>query len=190
MDIKEKIVEAITDAVSETFSSVLSLVPIVSEEKDAAEYGSEIIATIAFVGKLEGSIALIFSKKSACAAISKMLGAEFSEVSQDVLDGCGELANILAGGIKNRMYSSGYSYDISIPTVIEGSDPLKVAKLGDVERVELYVNCQELCFSIVFYYLVRAKSEHSAHPGQKPADPKPPSPTGDGDALKDLIGGL
>lgn len=49
-----------------------------------------------------------------------LLDEKMSEVNEDVEDAIGELANMLAGGLKGKFAESGAKLEIAIPSVISG----------------------------------------------------------------------
>lgn len=171
MDLKTQLNEALADAVSELFTSILSLVPAVEELTGSQDDNSskEIASIVGFAGVLEGSITLLFSKAMACKIVSKMLGMELNEMSQDVRDGVGEVANILVGGLKSRVAPMGYQFEISIPSVIEAANPLNIVQLKETELIKLKVGCPEVAFLVDLSYMVK-KTELGAKIEPKPED--------------------
>lgn len=81
----------------------------------------DITGIIGFAEKnVTGSVALSFPKGAALKMFSALTGEVVSEITRDVEDSIGELANIVAGGAKTVLASEGLSFHISIPSVIVG----------------------------------------------------------------------
>lgn len=76
-----------------------------------------------------GSITLCFPKKVFLGIISRMLGEDFKEITEDMQDGAAELLNIIYGHAKAILNNQGYTIQKAIPTVIVGN-ALKTTHLG------------------------------------------------------------
>ena len=61
---------------------------------------------------------------------SAMLGMELDEVDADVKDALGEIANMLAGGLKERFSQEDIALDLAIPTAISGKSYTIAAPSG------------------------------------------------------------
>ncbi len=72
--------------------------------------------------KMTGSIALSFPKTSVFKIYEAMIGDPIHELTDEVQDMVGELANIVAGGAKTEFQELGLSYQISIPMVVTGEN--------------------------------------------------------------------
>jgi chemotaxis protein CheX len=78
----------------------------------------DVSGIIGLSGGAKGAISLSFEKKTAFRVVSKFIGEEINEMNDDILDGIGELANIIAGAAKKEL--SEFNISISLPTVITG----------------------------------------------------------------------
>lgn len=67
-----------------------------------------------------GSIAIAFPEATFLGVIGKMLGETYSEITQDLEDGAGELLNIIYGHAKKVLNEQGHSIDKALPTVVRG----------------------------------------------------------------------
>lgn len=149
-EIKQNIESALFQSVSETISTVFSLTPEVAEGK---QNDYDVICSIGFVGCLEGHILMTFSVAGACFFVSKMLDDEITAPNSDVVDGLGEILNMVAGGIKTRMASTGCSFDISVPTVIQG-EGMKLRSGDDVSIVQTGFICEKFFFNTIIAYKI------------------------------------
>ncbi len=80
----------------------------------------DVSGVIGLTGEAHGSIAISFPKLAALRIVSEMLGTAIKIIGPDVIDGIGELANIIAGNAKQRLTQ--YSLNISLPNVVVGKN--------------------------------------------------------------------
>jgi chemotaxis protein CheX len=69
-----------------------------------------------------GSVIISFPEKTFLNVMGKMLGEEFHELSQDIIDGAGEITNMIFGQAKIVLNEKGYGIKTAIPSVIAGKD--------------------------------------------------------------------
>lgn len=69
---------------------------------------------------VSGSMALVFPTDAILQIVSGMLGEEFKEVDQDVLDCVGELTNMISGGARAGLAKLNMKFDMALPTMIQG----------------------------------------------------------------------
>lgn len=80
---------------------------------------NEVSAIIGLAGETVGAVVLSFARDTAVHMVSKFAGRQYQAVSRDVIDGVGELVNILAGNAKKGLKD--YRIEISLPGVITGN---------------------------------------------------------------------
>ncbi len=78
----------------------------------------EVSGIIGLAGDTKGAVVLSFSRDTAIKVISKMEGKPYHVLGNDVLDGVGELVNIIAGNAKQDLLQ--FRIEISLPGVITG----------------------------------------------------------------------
>jgi chemotaxis protein CheX len=83
---------------------------------------TDVISLVSFTGEHSGIIAFFGSKEIALKITSNMLGMEISVIDQDVKDAMGELTNMIAGNIKNKVFETFGAMHLSVPIVIAGAD--------------------------------------------------------------------
>ncbi len=72
-------------------------------------------------GKVSGFITVNVAERVAVSAVGGLLQEEFDSLSHQVIDGVGEIANIIAGGIKNGLSGSPWAFThVTVPSVIVG----------------------------------------------------------------------
>lgn len=79
----------------------------------------EISAIIGLAGETTGAVVLSFSRETAIQLVSRFSGLKIRALTNDVLDGVGEMINIIAGNAKKDMEE--FKIAISLPGVITGS---------------------------------------------------------------------
>jgi chemotaxis protein CheX len=84
--------------------------------------GYHLTGMVGLTGALTGLIAIHCDKDFALRLASNMLGDETLENERVVLDAVGEVANMIAGSFKMRLSSNGTPVNISLPSVVSGSD--------------------------------------------------------------------
>ena len=92
------------------------------ERKGELQTGNEILSIIGIRGEWKGSFMLVCDPTSACKLVSTMLGADIPELNDEVLDGIGELANIMMGNLKDALEEGGKDVAMTPPTVIHGDN--------------------------------------------------------------------
>ncbi|SYZ74389.1 putative chemotaxis protein CheX [Candidatus Zixiibacteriota bacterium] len=109
------------ESVSEVFQNMLdSKVETGTPTVDIDDKGApDIIGVIGLSGTAQGIVALRLPVKTALSVIGKMVGTEFRGVDSSIIDGVGELVNIVAGNAKAKF--RGHSISLSLPTVVRGS---------------------------------------------------------------------
>ena len=80
---------------------------------------SEVSGLIGLAGETVGAVVLSFSRETAIAVVSKMEGRTYSALGTEVVDGVGELINIIAGNAKKDLTE--FRIEISLPGVITGT---------------------------------------------------------------------
>lgn len=76
-------------------------------------------SSIALSGPGEGLLLVSFDAGAARELVASMLGLGPDELSMpDLLDGVGEIANMIAGGAKKTLAGGPHHFDLSIPTVV------------------------------------------------------------------------
>jgi chemotaxis protein CheX len=72
-------------------------------------------------GKVSGFCTVNMAERVAVRAVGGLLQEEFKELNSQVVDGAGEIANLVVGGIKSALASSKWGFtQITVPSVIVG----------------------------------------------------------------------
>lgn len=89
--------------------------PFVMDDKNNM---NDVSALIGLAGETSGAVVLSFSHDTALKVVSRMEGKTHQFLGADVLDGVGEMVNIIAGNAKKDL--SEFRIMISLPGVITG----------------------------------------------------------------------
>ena len=79
----------------------------------------EVSAIIGLAGETTGAVVLSFARETAIKVVSALAGKTYTGLGAEVLDGGGELVNIIAGNAKKGLTE--FRIEISLPGVITGS---------------------------------------------------------------------
>lgn len=91
--------------------------PYVMGEKDGLK---DVSALIGLAGETSGAVVLSFEEGTALKVVSRLEGRNRQFLDAQVLDGVGELVNIIAGNAKKDLEE--FRIQISLPGVITGSN--------------------------------------------------------------------
>ncbi len=130
-------------AVKQLLETIFGQTQKILPQTDAGvETNTQIIASIGLSGSLDASLAIGLSQDAACLLVSKMLGTEIKEFNQDVVDGIGEIVNILGGIIKTKFADHGCVFILSLPSIITATMVLSIRRLmkseGNVLSIEIF----------------------------------------------------
>lgn len=120
--------DAVRKSIAEITKGVFSTMVMldVVDEPPLAEpvltFHETVTSMIGLAGSHSGIIAIHCPKKLALLVTSNMLGMDVTDVDEDVNDAMGEIANMVGGDVKHIFSPKGADINLSIPTVIYGSD--------------------------------------------------------------------
>lgn len=80
---------------------------------------SEVSGIIGLAGETTGAVVLSFSRETAIKIVSTMEKRTYTALGTEVIDGVGELINIIAGNAKRDLHD--FRIEISLPGVITGT---------------------------------------------------------------------
>jgi len=86
----------------------------------ASDRGS-VTGMIGVHGEASGFITVNLAEKAAFSLVGGLLQERFDSLTDQVIDGVGEITNIIAGGIKKGLGGTAWSYShVTVPSVIVG----------------------------------------------------------------------
>jgi len=87
--------------------------------------GKNITGVMSMTGRRgNASVAITFSEAAILHIAKNMLPGEITKIDGMIIDLVGELANMVLGGAKSELETGGYFFQLSLPTIILGSDYL------------------------------------------------------------------
>ncbi len=141
--------EAVTQLFEKTFGETPKILP---QAEAGVETNTQLIASLGLSGSLDASVAVGLSQAGACTLVSKMLGSEIKEFSQDAVDGAGEIVNMLAGVIKSKFAERGCVFILSLPSVITATMSLSIRQLVKSEGNVLSAEIFGIRLDVFFFY--------------------------------------
>lgn len=144
----DDITEDIISCTNEVFATMIPM----DIKSDGSYYQKEdmistdVISLVSFTGEHSGIIAVFCSKEIALKITSVMLGIEVSEMDQDSKDAMGEVTNMIAGTLKNRIHERFGAMHLSVPIVIAGAD-LSISSTSSKEHQKIKVTPGVTCNS-------------------------------------------
>ncbi len=121
---QQVIVDAIRGATENVFSTMMELEVETLEPSDHQEPGAVdgVVSLLGFTGPWTGTGMFYCSDNLACKLGSALLMTEVAEVNGEVLDGIGELANMILGNFKETIETRTGPLALTIPTVVYGKN--------------------------------------------------------------------
>ena len=109
-------------AVDEVFGLMLGAAVTRIDEEPVADSTCEVLtAVIGLAGALSGACTVQASAETAIHMTTCMVGMEMDAVDEAVLDGLGEISNMLAGAWKSKIPALSADCLLSVPTVVRGT---------------------------------------------------------------------
>ncbi len=120
----DNVAEDIISCTNDVFTTMIPL----EIKSDGSFYQKEemistdVISLVTFTGEHSGIVAIFCTRGIALNITSNMLGIEATSIDQDTKDAMGEVANMIAGNIKNKTCETYGAMHLSVPIVIAGED--------------------------------------------------------------------
>ena len=115
----EKYIIASTKEVFET----MVFIPLQPGEKHIGsdiDMGADLASCIGLAGDIRGLIGVHCPLSVATGITGAMLGLEIDEIDDDVKDAIGEIANMIAGGVKVGLAGNNKDIQLAVPTTVCG----------------------------------------------------------------------
>jgi len=125
----------ITEAALEVFATMIFIeitpgTPLKGRE-DTIE--SNLTSMIGLAGDLRGVLAVHCPEETAKGITGAMLGMDIDAIDEDVKDAIGEIANMVAGGLKTALLAEGTETELAIPTTAVGKS-IRTSGLAGASR--------------------------------------------------------
>jgi chemotaxis protein CheX len=149
----QTIEQAITKGVTEVFGTMTGE-PVQSlgrapnppvHTRPQSIVGPHVVATVGFIGDLNGLINIHFDDELAIQLSAKMLGMtpEEAVAAEVISDASGELTNMIVGVFKNTLSETGTQCRLTLPTIIRGRDFYVDHTLKSCRRFIYNFRCRE-----------------------------------------------
>lgn len=92
-------------------------------KKNDNDFPADISGIIGIVSdNFNGSVVISFPEQTFLKIISKMLGEDYTSINKDILDGAGEITNMIFGQAKITLNEKGYGIKTALPSVVHGKN--------------------------------------------------------------------
>jgi chemotaxis protein CheX len=131
----------IAETTEEIFSTMLFMEvapqPPLAAEKQVLD--CQVSAMIGLTGGFTAMLGVHCPTQVGLSIAGAMLGLELDEIDADVKDALGEIANMLAGGLKERFSQENIALNLAIPTAIAGKSYTIAAPSGSSRVVVPFI---------------------------------------------------
>ncbi len=119
---EQSLTQAVRQATAAVFSTMLNLQVDALENRHVSDPPPDtgVMAVLGFTGDWVGSGVFYCQEKMACRLSSAMLMTEITQITDEVLDGVGEVANMVMGNVKDGLSTVIGPLAMSVPTVVFG----------------------------------------------------------------------
>ncbi len=115
LGLKEKIAAAAREVLT-----TMAMLEVEAAEEPFQPDLCALSATIGLAGDLRGILSIHSPRPVALAVAGSLLGAEPEQIDDEVKDAFGEIANMVAGGLKTSLVAEKLALELAIPTTIAG----------------------------------------------------------------------
>lgn len=145
----------LSEATLEVFASMI-FIDIEAEgasNEPVTAFAANITSLIGLAGDIKGLLAIHCPGGLALAITSSMLGMEVTELAEDAKDAIGEIANMVAGGLKVAMAGEGKIIELALPTTVIGNS-IRTSGLSGASRVVVPFSSPMGRFAIELRYVM------------------------------------
>jgi chemotaxis protein CheX len=117
----ELIVGSVIKAVQNCLTMCDVTAKVVGVSTVPVDAGGVVTGMIGVHGKVTGFVSVSLPERAALLAVSGLLQDEFPQLNHQVVDGVGEITNIITGGIKTGLAGKEWSFqNMTVPSVVVG----------------------------------------------------------------------
>ncbi len=145
----------IIESAQEVFSAMvfIDIQPCAAEVSKEYEVASDLTSLIGLAGDMRGLLGIHCSENAAKSITGGMLGMDVEEMDDDVKDAIGEIANMVAGGIKDHLIGDNVKVQLAIPTTTIGKS-LRTSGIPGGARIVIPFTLPEGSFNIELKYVL------------------------------------
>ena len=144
-NVTEETVRASIAEITKGVFATMVMLDVVDREpltEPVITFHDTITSMVGLAGSYSGILAIHCPKNLALKITSSMLGMEVTDIGDDVNDAMGEIANMVGGDVKHIFSPKGSDINLSIPTVIYGSDYV-LESMSSAESLVMPFDCGE-----------------------------------------------
>jgi chemotaxis protein CheX len=146
----EKYINPIITAVKYVFKTMLDIdiehgIPFVKDNRKSSGDITGVMALSGAEGEQKGMLAFSTSKQGALAIYKQLMHQEFQEINAEIIDGTGELTNIISGRARYELEKEGVHLYAHVPIIFSG----KNAEVNFITKVSI--------ISIPFFFVIDEK---------------------------------
>ncbi|MCA9230202.1 MAG: chemotaxis protein CheX [Planctomycetales bacterium] len=121
--VNPQLFRAITDSVNNALGMCDTRVRCVGVSATPTKETGIITGMIGVHGKVSGFVSVNIAEEFVIRAVEGLLQEEFGKLCSQVIDGAGEITNIIVGGIKSALAKTEWGFShITVPSVIVGQN--------------------------------------------------------------------
>jgi chemotaxis protein CheX len=144
----------LNQAVEEVFGLMLGVpVEVAGADFQPSEGTETMTAMIGLAGAISATCAMVVQSEVGIHMASCMTGTELNKVDETVLDGLGEITNMLAGAWKAKIPELNAACMLSVPTVVTGTQ-YEVHRKASVFFVERGYRLGKHFFTVKIYGVI------------------------------------
>lgn len=119
--VEPRLLKAIVDAVRNALVMCDARAKCVGVSSVPCREAAPVTGLIGVHGAVSGFMTLNMAEPTAIALVEGLLGEKHGEMTSQIVDGAGEITNIIVGGIKSGLAGSPWAFsNITVPSVIIG----------------------------------------------------------------------
>lgn len=108
----------------------------------------EITGIIGLAGiGVSGNLVVSFEKNCILAIVNAMLGSEYTEITEDIVDAVGEITNMICGGTKRELNKLGVTIQMASPVIIRGQN-IELSQLSQAPTLTIPFSTKSGTFCI------------------------------------------
>ena len=121
--VNERLFDVITTSVQQALEMCDTKVRCVGVSSMPTQETGMITGMIGVHGKVSGFLSVNMAERFVLRAVGGLLQEKFDQMTSQVVDGAGEITNIIVGGAKSALANSPWSFShITVPSVIVGQN--------------------------------------------------------------------
>lgn len=117
------LIKAINDGVDSCLTMCDTTAKCVGMSTVPTQEPGRVTGMIGVHGDVSGFITVNMAERVAMTAVAGLLQDHFETLNNQVIDGVGEITNIISGGIKNKLAGTPWAFsNVTVPSVIVGQN--------------------------------------------------------------------